>query len=254
MMTSNSSTIDSLRDSQREWHRQRLATLLAADGWLTLIGLVWLDDGTHTVGTDPTCTIRLKDEQSGQSSHPTRWGHLEIEGTAARWTYHEGRQSVLQTDRSGAPTVIRQGPLSFLLIERDDSLALRVRDEHALTRTSFHGIDLFPFDPELQIAAQWDGATAQFKHQGGEYRLRPQNPAANPLHFVIADATSGKQSYGGGRFLHVPAVQGSGLQLDFNRLINPPCAFTPFAVCPMPPADNRLPFAILAGEKAYAYA
>ena len=252
-MTANSSTIDSLRDSQREWHRQRLATLQAADGWLTLIGLVWLDNGTHTVGTDPTCAIRLKDEQGEPSSHPAHWGRLEIDGTTAHWIDHEARQSVLQTDRSGAPTLIRHGPLSFLVIERDGALALRVRDEHALTRTAFRGIDLFPFDPNLQITALWDGATAQFSHQGIEYHLRPQNPAANPLHFVIADATSGKESYGGGRFLHIPAPQDGVLQLDFNRLINPPCAFTPFAVCPMPPAENRLPFAILAGEKPYPH-
>jgi uncharacterized protein (DUF1684 family) len=249
-MTSHSSAID----SQREWHHQRLATLQAADGWLTLIGLIWLDTGTHTVGTDPACAIRLKDEPDGQSSFPTHWGLLKIDGTTAHWTDHEGRTSVLQTDRNGTPTLIRHGPLSFILIERDGSLALRVRDEHALTRTAFRGIELFPFNPDLQFTAHWDGATALIKYQDGEYRLRPQNPTANPLHFVIADATSGKGSYGGGRFLHVPPAEDGVLPLDFNRLINPPCAFTPFAVCPMPPAENRLPFAILAGEKTYPHA
>lgn len=227
-----------------EWHRQRIAALRALDGWLTLIDLIWLDDGHYRIGSDPAAEIQVPDG-------PRHWGSLAIEGTAVRWTDSAGQSQILKTDRDGEPTPVRTGRHSFFLIERDQRLAVRLRDEQAATRTGFKGIECFPFAAEWQIDTRWDGEHAHFTQNGAQYRLRPQNPAAETLHFVIADQTSGRETYGGGRFLFVPTAVDGTLRLDFNRAINPPCAFTAFAVCPLPPAENRLPFTIEAGEKTY---
>lgn len=229
-------------DLHLDWHRQRIDALCAPDGWLTLVDLVWLDDGEYRVGSESGADIPVP-------GGPARWGTLDIHGTTAQWSHAGEPPQTLETDRHGTPSLIRAGQYSFFLIQRDQRLALRLRDEQAATRTGFKGIECFPFVPEWQIEARWDGEHAHFSRDGAQYRLSPQNPAAKTLHFVIADQTSGRETYGGGRFLFVPAATDGKLQLDFNRAINPPCAFTAFAVCPLPPAENRLPCAIMAGEK-----
>ncbi|MBU0750696.1 MAG: DUF1684 domain-containing protein [Gammaproteobacteria bacterium] len=233
-----------LLEQHEAWRATRLAELTKADGWLTLVGLVWLDDGSHRLGSAAGCDVELP-------GVPAELGTLRVAGNTAEWLATDGAAKVLQTDIGGAPTVIGHGSTSFFLIERDGRIALRVRDAASATRRNFTGIDCFAFDPAWRIETRWDGAQARFSLNGSDYTLRPQSPDANPLHFVIADASSGRESYGGGRFLHVAAPQGNMLLLDFNRAINPPCAFTPFAVCPLPPAANRLPFAVTAGEKTW---
>ena len=234
----------SLLEEHERWRAARLTELSKPDGWLTLVGLVWLDDGEHRLGSAAGCDIELL-------GVPPLLGILRVAGRSADWLPADGPQQTLQSDAAGTPTSVSHGATSFFVIERDGRLALRVRDAESPTRRNFQGIDCFPFDAAWRIEARWDGALARFTRDGSDHALLPQKPGADPLHFVIADASSGRATYGGGRFLHVPAPQGDRLILDFNRAINPPCAFTPFAVCPLPPAENRLPFAITAGEKAW---
>jgi hypothetical protein len=95
---------------------------------------------------------------------------------------------------------------------------------------------------------------AVFEFEGKKYELLPIDEGRDvPLFFVFSDKTSGKETYGACRFLYVewPSPGATTIVLDFNRAENPPCAFTPFAMCPLPPKENRLPFAIAAGEKNY---
>jgi hydrogenase maturation protease len=225
------------------WHTQRIEALTAADGWLTLIGLFWLDNGTYRVGAGATCDIVLP-------TGPDLLGSLQVSGTQAIWHPDGGEPAVLASDASGTASIVRCERLSFFIIERDARLALRLRNEHAPARLNFDGIDCFDYNPELRIAAQWDGQIAEFSWHKEVFRFTPLNPSAEPLHFVFADLTSGKQTYGGGRFLYA-GVSANTLTLDFNRAINPPCAFTEFAVCPLPPSGNRLPFPVTAGEMRY---
>lgn len=232
-------------ESHLRWRQARLEALQAPDGWLALVDLVWLDTGRYRIGADAGADLSVPHA-------PDHWGTLVVDGAQAVWLDHStGTAQTLLTDRDGTPTVIRNGRASFFLIERDNGLGLRVRDEQAASRMGFTGIDCFDFDPRWIVSAHWDGEYARFQLDGAEYSLCPQNPGADPLQFVIADRTSGRESYGGGRFLFVAAPRGTTLVLDFNRAINPPCAFTPFAVCPLPPAGNRLAVAIAAGEKTY---
>lgn len=236
---------DAAHQAHEEWRRARRAELAAEDGWLTLVGLEWLDEGVHRLGSDPACTLRLP-------VGPAFWGELAIAGGRARWAPAAGAPLELDDDRAGAPTVVAAGRASFFLIARDGRLGLRLRDADAAVRSGFQGIPGFPFDPAWCVEARWDGVRAAFRGPAGEAALAPQDPAAGRLHFVFADATSGRETYGGGRFLFAPApAAGEPLRLDFNRAVNPPCAFTPFAVCPLPPPGNRLPFPVAAGELAY---
>lgn len=240
--------MDDAATAHARWQAARLDELQRPDGWLTLVGLHWLDDGRHRVGSATELELCL-------SGVPAHWGDLDIAGNQARWTVRGGTAQVLATDIAGAPTLLRHDAISMFLIERDGRLALRVRDENAPTRTRFAGIDSFAFDPAWRIEASWKDSRARFVRDGQAFALLPQDAEAARVHFVIADATSGRETYGGGRFLFADIGQGSEdgrLVLDFNRAINPPCAFTSFAVCPLPPAENRLPFAIVAGEKTPA--
>ena len=93
---------------------------------------------------------------------------------------------------------------------------------------------------------------AVFTRGGRTFSLLPiQEAPGEPLFFIIADATSGDSTYAAARFLYADAPENGRVVLDFNKAINPPCAFTPFATCPLPPEENRLPIAVTAGEKKY---
>lgn len=224
------------------WQAERIAALTRPDGWLTLVGLFWLDAGDQDVGSDAACAVQLP-------SGPARLGILRVRDGVVEWHPASGGVQVLQSAAAGAATVVSHGSLSFLVIERDGRLAVRVKDSEAEARRRFAGIESFAFDAAWCVDARWDGSRAHFVVAGQPCSLAPQNPAAKTWQFVFGDATSGRETYGGGRFLFVPAPSGDVLRLDFNRAINPPCVFTPYATCPLPAPENRLGVAVTAGEK-----
>lgn len=225
-----------------EWQAQRLAALTAADGWLSLIGLEWLEDGEYAVGSAVDCKVRLE-------AAPPYAGVLRVAGGTAAWYPTEGPAMAMETDAHGSPTTVAVARYRFLVIERDGRLAMRIKDPEAPTRRDFRGIDRFPFDPAWILRGSWDGEVARFKVLDQACILRPQRAVARPLQFVFADRTSGRETYGGGRFLFATPAADGQLALDFNRAINPPCVFTPFATCPLPTRENRLPMAVTAGER-----
>lgn len=227
------------------WLEERNADLLRPDGWLSLIGLTWLEPGHTAVGTDSGCPVRLP---AGAS----RFGTLELISGGVIWHPSNGASRQLASDAAGAPdVVVLDERFSLFIIAREHQLGARVRDNQAATLLGFRGINRYPFDPQWVIDARWQDGLAVFTFAGRDYTLRPQVSAADPLLFVIGDTTSGMETYGGGRFLRALPADNDKLLLDFNRAINPPCAFTPFATCPLPPAENRLPFAVTAGEHTY---
>lgn len=226
------------------WRAARLERLTAPDGWLCLIDLVWLEAGDHTIGHDDACAIRLPDG-------PPCLGTLEIRDRTACWHPVDGASCSLATDTPGPATPIRDGRYSIVIIDREGRLAARVRDAEAPARHRFAGIDAFPSDPRWRVEARWEATTgtARFVLDGQPGQLTPLDPAADPLQFVFADTTSGRETYGGGRFLYAERPGDGRLILDFNRAINPPCVFTPYATCPLPLPENRLPMAVTAGER-----
>ena len=258
----------------------RVEKLTAPDGWLTLIGLHFLPDGESSVGSDKANRVVL-------AAGPARIGRVAISkdrrvtftaepGGDARVADKAVRSVELKLGQgTERPTTVTAGTVSFFVVERGGRLALRVTDSAAPLRTGFPGIEYHVHNPALRIEARWVEFTpprmvpvtsvlghvspepvpgkAVFEYAGRTYELIPFDEGEeNPLFFVFADATTGLSTYGGGRFLYTGWPVNGRVMLDFNLAENPPCAFTPHSTCPLPPKENKLPFAIEAGEKTFA--
>ena len=260
------------------WQAQRAANLTKPNGWLTLIGLHFLAPGENTVGSAADNSVVL-------AKGPAHLGAFTLGPNGlVKAAFNPGIEvkvddqpvlSVnLRDDTHGQPSLVTVGTVSLFVIERDGKKALRVKDSEADARTHFLGLDFYPIDPSWRIEAQWVPfekprevpirnilgnvspalilGKAVFTREGHTFELLPiQEAPDEPLFFVISDLTSGEQTYGAARFLYAaPPVDGK-VVLDFNRAQNPPCAFTPFATCPLPPKENQLTIAVTAGEKNY---
>jgi len=268
-------------DERAAWHAERLERLRGADGWLTLVGLDFLESGTFTAGRDSSVAF------SYAGCAADRIGRFELDGEVGdevvRFVPESGAEvsavsiergvagEPLIADDAGTPSVVRSGTVSFTLVRRNDRLALRVRDSASPTRTGFEGLGLFPFDPGMVVEAtvrpaaaearipianvtghieeQRLAATLSFELGGARHEFQAMPAGDDGLFVVFADGTNGRETYGGGRFLLVPPPRDGRATIDFNRAYFPPCAFTAFATCPMPPASNRLSRRIEAGER-----
>ncbi|MDY0021933.1 DUF1684 domain-containing protein [Arenimonas caeni] len=263
----------------RDWRAARQERLLRPDGWLSLVGLHWINPGTTFIGSARENGTRL-------SLGPDQVGMLTLgKDGSARLRIAEGAEVlvdgepaegevVLVPDSQGKPTVVafNRGDASFILIERSGRHALRVRNAMARTRTSFPGIDYFEINPDFRFQARFEphppGKTMEivnmlgmiepmpnpgrvlFDKDGVTYSLEALDEGDGQLFFVFADRTSGHETYAASRMLYAAPAGPDGLTvLDFNRAYNPPCAFTPYSTCPMPPPENRLDLRVEAGEK-----
>jgi uncharacterized protein (DUF1684 family) len=260
------------------WRAQRLARLTTPDGWLSLIGLHFLNAGDNTIGSaSDNDTVLAKGPAHLGTITVAADGRVSVSLAANADARIDGKPILageLAWRGGGRPTIVSAGTVSFFVIERGGKMALRVKDRAAERRTHFSGLDYFPTDPAWRIEAAWVefdeprripitnilGQTepalvhgkAVFVHDGKKVELLPIDEGpGEPLFFVISDATSGRETYGAARFLYADAPVDGKVILDFNRAENPPCAFTPFATCPLPPKENRLAFAVTAGEKDY---
>lgn len=268
-----------MNDSHRRWCAERKADLAAPDSWLGLVGLFWLEPGENAVGHAPDCGIVLP-------FGPDRLGSLWVAVDEVTWQPEPasgaqvagcgeriaGRQR-LSTDRAGTPSEIVCGALVLIVIERDGRLAVRIRNRNWSVGKQAVQLDYFDYDPAWKIDASWEALAqplnttvpnvsgelkqvavthqAAFTVAGQVVKLLPMSVGDNEVFFVFRDHTSGRQTYGAGRFLKVPVAVNGKISLDFNFAYNPPCAFTAFATCPLPPPENWLPFAVAAGEKKW---
>ncbi len=259
---------------------EREARLTAEDGWLSLVGLHWLTPGVNRFGSAPANDVVLEGDPV-----PPYAGILEVgEGgtITLRTTTASGitlggepvAERRLATDASGTPDVLALGTLRFHVIDRSGRLGLRVKDLASTARRRFTGIEYFPTDTAYRVEGRFERYTSartvavasaqgpdqemlvpgvvRFSLRGTELSLEPyvSSPDDDSLFFVFRDATSGSTTYGAGRFLtaNAPADGSGAVVLDFNRAINPPCAFTPYATCPIASAANTLSVAVEAGE------
>ena len=263
---------------QQAWRAERLAQLTKPDGWASLVGMHWLDPGSHRVGSDTDNGIRLEMGPAHLGVFTVRNGAtrfvadtaVTIDGTAAL-------RSALRSDADAqGPSVIAfdEGKGLATVIARGGRLALRVKHADADSRLRFTGLQYWDGGRDWQVPARFiahpagktlpianiigttdeipNPGAVEFERGGTTYRMEALDEGGDTLFLVFADRTSGHGSYGAGRFLDAPRPDPQGrLVIDFNQAYNPPCAFTPFATCPLPPPENRLDLAIEAGERDY---
>lgn len=240
------------RKSVEEWRARQEEALKSDSGWLTVVGLTWLKEGRN------------------ETEFP---GWFERRGDKVLYHPPEGgAPQEMKPDSAGSPTVITRGTKSVHIIRRGERLGVRLRDTNSLFRRQFTGRRWYPVKEEYRIEARWIPynppkpiivpnvlgdkseekcpGVAEFTLHGKTLRLEP-TLSGNRYFFVFRDQTAGKETYGAGRFLYSELAEGGKVILDFNRAVNPPCAFTPYATCPLPPQQNRLAVRIEAGELNY---
>ena len=266
------------RKQIEDWRAHRAERLKSPNGWLTLVGLDWLKDGANRIGS-------AKDNAIVIANAPAHLGTITLDRGKATLSLDpradakiDGEKkpgAELLDDSHEKPTTVSFSTVNFFLVQRGDKFGLRIKDSKAPTRTHFLGIDNFAIDPGWRIEAKWEAynppheveqaniigqiektvvpGAAVFERDGKTWRLEPsiETPGDTNLFLVFADRTSGKETYGAARFLYTDPPKDGKVVLDFNKAYNPPCAFTPFATCPLPTPQNRLGMRVTAGEKKY---
>lgn len=257
------------------WEKERIERLKSESGWLNLAGLYWLEEGKNTFGSDSSNRIVFP------AKAPAFIGAYLLRGDSIRFVPAEGAEILhrgipaaamaVKTDRSDEPTLLESGDLRWFIIRRGRKFAIRLRDLDNPALKDFSGIEYFSVDRKWNIPAEFKAfrepvgmlihsvtgglqhydcpGVLSFKAAGKDLELHPVLEG-NRLFIIFADETSAHETYGGGRFLYADMPEGDEkVMLDFNRAYNPPCAFTPYATCPLPPPENILSVRIEAGEK-----
>ncbi len=269
-------TISQHHSEIEQWKKKRIDFLRSETGWLNLEGLYWLHPGRNYFGSSSSNDLVYR-----HPSMPAVAGYFEWENGAVKWTSQPGVAITLADSVINSLTIYEEGKPAPLLalqtlrwnvIKREDKMGIRLRDLSSKTVLNFRGIERYPTNIIWRVTAKLEAApqanimitnvlgqtNAQqspgklvFTIKGKTYRLDALLEE-NQLFLIFADATNGKGSYPSGRFLYaaLPDEKGNTI-LDFNKAYNPPCAFSPFATCPLPPPQNRLAFAVPAGEKNY---
>ena len=263
-----------------QWHKKRIDSLKAKDSWLSLAGLYKLREGVNTIGADSSNSIIFPPKA------PSEVGTLTVSDSTFLFkanpnvTITRDEQKVstrkLITDATGSPTILQHRSLRWYVIERRGEFYLRLKDSKHPNFASFNGIDRFPISQSWRVQATFSRfetpqtisipdalgdvyrdslyGRLEFTLNGQQYSLAPLgNPDTDDRFFIIlGDQTNGKSTYSGGRYLYVSTPdKKSTTYIDFNKAYNPPCVFTRFATCPLPPARNKLNIKIEAGEKMY---
>jgi uncharacterized protein len=248
-----------------DFRAHREAEINSDDGWITLVGLHWLKQGENRVGSDPSSEVPLP------TRAPKRVGIIVMNKDGARFVPASGiglKEGPLRPDKD----VLRVGRITFFLVEREGKLAVRVKDNDSDARKAFTGLRWYPADPAWKIEGRFTAWAERhtisfdtvagvkevmespgyvtFSRNGQDFRVDPVWDEGQ-LFFVFRDQTSGKSTYGGARFLYAKPAKNGIISLDFNKAVNPPCVFTPYATCPLPPPQNRLTIEIAAGELMY---
>jgi hypothetical protein len=247
------------------WRHDRETRLQADNGWLTVAGLFWLHAGANSFGKDPASEIALPDG-------PAHAGVFTFDGHRVTVAMNGTTREVTPDSPTDA---VKVGRLNLFVIKRSDRYGIRLKDPESQYRREFHGLDYFPASEAWRVTARWVAAPktipvlnvlgqtepsecpgfAEFELGGKHLRLYPilEEPDAKQLFYIFRDETAGKETYGAGRFLYSDLPRDGRVVLDFNKAYNPPCSFTPYATCPLPPPENRLAVRIEAGEKKYGH-
>lgn len=259
-----------------EWKETRLERLKSERGWLNLAGLYWIVEGENSFGSDSSNDIVFPPEA------PKFAGELIRQGDSVYY-YSEKNKGVsidgetkafsqLQPDVSGSPTIMESGNLRWFIIKRDSLIGIRLRKLNHPRIEELDHIPSFKIDPDWRKVARFISfpepdtmwiptaigidemylvpGKLVFRHKRKNYELLPFK-SGKDFFLIIGDKTSAKETYAAGRFMYTEGPdEDNRVILDFNKAYNPPCAFSPYATCPLPPPENRLNLRITAGEKA----
>jgi uncharacterized protein (DUF1684 family) len=267
---------DAYIEEHEEWQENRLERLRSDRGWLNLAGLFWLEEGENAFGSDTSNAIVFPE------SFPPFGGTIILQDTSLTLIAApdadimvEGApvtETGLQHDQQSNTTTMEAGSYRWFIIKRGDRYGIRLRDlEHPRLGELDH-IPAYPFNKEYVVEAELvafdsartievptviDGFNEYYKAPGElVFRIDGKRQSLLPFSsgkgyfLIVGDATNGMETYGGGRFLYTEMIEGNKVVIDFNKATNPPCAFSPFATCPLPPLENILDVEIPAGEKA----
>ncbi len=262
----------------KEWRERRVEGLKRKDGWFTLAGLYWLKEGENSFGSDKSNDIVFPE------GTPAFIGKIILDDGTVKSIINEGvevfhdsvsvNEISMQNDTEENTTVLTHGSFSWYAILRNgDRYGIRLKDSESQALKDFDGIDTYPIDKKWRVEARYEpydppkiivvpnvtGFSSEDTSKGAlvfnidnkEYRLDALG-SGRRFSIIFADETNGEETYGAGRFVSVARPDSTGKTfIDFNRAYNPPCAFTKYATCPLPPKDNYLKVAITAGEKKY---
>jgi len=264
-------------NEQRAWRRNREEKLKAADGWLTVSGLFWLREGANEFGAAPTNDIVLP-----AASAAARIGVFELTGEKIVLRVDEGvsvtidgkpvRETELKLQANSSRPIVN-GDLTFIVLRRGEKYGLRLKDQNSAARRHFTGLRWYPVREEYRVTARFvpyetprevpiinilgdietyrSPGLLRFTLDGRDYSLEPVEVGERQLFIIFRDLTSNRTTYGAARFLYTSQPVDGKVTIDFNQAVNPPCAFTIYATCPLPPRQNRLGVAIEAGEQTY---
>jgi len=262
--------------SVAEWKAKRDSALRDPAGWISLSGLFWLQEGENTFGSAEDNQLVFPEK------FPEYCGTFTLEGQTVSIQLNEGiaisgaeDSGLLASDQTGEPTVLNYQTANFYIIERGESLGIRMKDSLNPPLVNFQGMEYFPIDPEWALKAVFEpydepevstlinvfgmeekvtilGKLA-FEWEGNTYRLDAIDDGSEPFFVIFGDQTNSVETYGGGRYMYIdrPKQGTNTVDLDFNKAYNPPCVFTEFATCLLPTPENKLPIMVKAGELTY---
>jgi uncharacterized protein (DUF1684 family) len=262
-----------------KWRQERETNLKKGTGWLTVAGLFWLKEGINTVGGGENFDVRLTD-----NFKQGKFGEIEFKEGKALLKVANGVEAQadgktisapvdLVSDEKEKSTEIKTGTQTFFLIKREERCGIRLKDSNSEARRNFKGLHWFPVDESYKVSARLDPSgeakelkvpnvlggffkmkspgTLKFTLKGKEYSLQPVDEGDGTLFLIFGDGSNKDETYKSGRFLYAEKAVNGETTLDFNKAENPPCAFTPYATCPLPPPGNKLELEVKAGEKRY---
>ncbi|MCG8606218.1 DUF1684 domain-containing protein [bacterium] len=267
----------------QKWHKDRMAELKSEDGWLNLAGLYWLKEGKNTFGGDPAndCVFPFEKAPKFMGAYWLKDDQVEVQINPGISVLHQGNQvtkmKLAVNHDEQSIDELTHGSMKWFVIGRDGQIGVRLRDLDSPNVAHFQGVATYPINPVWRVEATFvandppkairvgtvfgttrehaSPGTLIFNAHGDSYSLDVlSRNKQDELFVVLADKTTGVETYSGGRFLYVlPPDENGRVFIDFNKAYNPPCAFSAFSTCPLPPEQNRLPIRITAGEKKYAY-
>ena len=259
-----------------DWDSKRVERLKSKTGWLNLVGLFWLEEGENKFGSDKSNDVVFPEGKADKflGSFTLEDGVVKVKINTGSEVLNENKKIngiVMLPDTASETTILDHKSLSWFVIIRGERVGIRLRDHDSELVKNFKGIERFPVDTTWKVKARLiphnspkkiivpnivgtfneeeNPGKIVFERNGQEFSIEPI-VSGDQYFLIFADETSGIETYGAGRFLYSPVADENGnLIIDFNKAYNPPCAFTKFATCPLPPKENHLKLAITAGEK-----